>query len=85
LQKEREITEYWDKISKKMKRRYFLCCIVFRKDKFKLAFKHDLKSSFPKDDREKIYKCARKNKLEVCFEENLPDKSVYYFKKKEKK
>lgn len=83
LEKERKIAEYWDKISKEMKRGYFWHCTILRKDKFKMVFKHDAKSYFPKDDKEKIYKCAQKNDLTVCFEENLPDKSVYYFKEKD--
>ena len=82
LEKERKIIEYWDKVSKKMRIKHFFYCVILRKDKFKMVFLHDLKSYFPKDDRNEIRKCARKNKFKVCSEEILDGKSIYYFKEK---
>lgn len=83
LRREREIIKYWDNISKKMRRRYFFYCIILRKDKFKMVFQNDVKSFFPKDNKEEVDKCAKINGIEVCDEEILTNKSVYYFKKKQ--
>ena len=82
LKRQREVIKYWDNISKKMKRRYFWYCVILRKKKFKMSFSHDFKSYFLKDSKEKIYKCAKTNGLEVCYEEIFTNKSVYHFKKK---
>lgn len=90
--KQDSFKRYWQNVSKKMVRKYFWHCQVLKKDCFKMSFPHSLgeydkkeqkfyHSDFARDNESLIEIYAGRNGFEICDENLLGSKSIYWFKK----